>query len=371
VQTAFRRPGVPSFVRDNLAAKIKSSGLDLVDTETCFYIDSKSDLTPRQWEVLTWLLSETFEPEGFSTKGSLLQKESATQSTVVEVGPRLSFSTAWSTNAVAICHACGLKDITRVERSTRYLLNNQNVPKESLETFLNEVQDRMTQTQYSEPLSSFETGVSPQPVKLIDILGRGRAALQEINDEMGLAFDDHDLDMYINLFKEELKRNPTNVELFDLAQSNSEHSRHWYFRGRIVIDGVEQPESLMHVVKATLKEDTNSVIAFCDNSSAIRGFEIDTILPTKPGHPSPFEQKKVDYDILFTAETHNFPTGVAPHPGAETGTGGRIRDTHATEEAPSLWLVLHVIVLVTSTYQTTHCHGKTKTSATHPTSPPP
>lgn len=34
--------------------------------------------------------------------------------------------------------------------------------------------------------------------------------------------------------------------------------------------------------------------------------------------------------ILFTAETHNFPCAVAPYPGAETGTGGRIRDTHAT-----------------------------------------
>ncbi|MCX8070258.1 MAG: phosphoribosylformylglycinamidine synthase, partial [Thermodesulfovibrionales bacterium] len=36
------------------------------------------------------------------------------------------------------------------------------------------------------------------------------------------------------------------------------------------------------------------------------------------------------YHIIFTAETHNFPTGVAPFPGAETGTGGRIRDVHAT-----------------------------------------
>ena len=30
--------------------------------------------------------------------------------------------------------------------------------------------------------------------------------------------------------------------------------------------------------------------------------------------------------ILLSAETHNFPSGVAPFPGAETGTGGRIRD---------------------------------------------
>ncbi len=39
---------------------------------------------------------------------------------------------------------------------------------------------------------------------------------------------------------------------------------------------------------------------------------------------------EVDQDVIFTAETHNFPSGVAPFPGAETGTGGRIRDVHAT-----------------------------------------
>ena len=37
-----------------------------------------------------------------------------------------------------------------------------------------------------------------------------------------------------------------------------------------------------------------------------------------------------EYHVIFTAETHNFPSGVAPFPGAETGTGGRIRDVHAT-----------------------------------------
>lgn len=42
---------------------------------------------------------------------------------------------------------------------------------------------------------------------------------------MGLAFDEWDLDYYTSMFRDELKRDPTNVELFDIAQSNSEHSR--------------------------------------------------------------------------------------------------------------------------------------------------
>lgn len=48
----------------------------------------------------------------------------------------------------------------------------------------------------------------------------------------GLAFDDWDIDYYTELFKTKVQRNPTTVELFDLAQSNSEHSRHWFFKVR-------------------------------------------------------------------------------------------------------------------------------------------
>lgn len=47
---------------------------------------------------------------------------------------------------------------------------------------------------------------------------------------LGLAFDSWDLDYYTELFKNKLNRNPTSVECFDLAQSNSEHSRHWFFK---------------------------------------------------------------------------------------------------------------------------------------------
>jgi phosphoribosylformylglycinamidine synthase len=135
--------------------------------------------------------------------------------------------------------------------------------------------------------------------------------------------------MYSKLFQD-LGRNPTDVELFDLAQSNSEHSRHWFFRGKMVIDGHEKPHTLMELVKQTLVPPSNSVLAFCDNSSSIKGFQVETIVPENPTTSSPFTNKKLNYDLIFTAETHNFPTGVAPFPGAETGTGGRIRDVQAT-----------------------------------------
>ena len=132
---------------------------------------------------------------------------------------------------------------------------------------------------------------------------------------MGLGLDDWDIDYYYNLFVKDIGRNPTNVECFDLSQSNSEHSRHWFFKGRLIIDGQEIPENLMEIIKETLdRNPNNSVIAFKDNSSAIRGYTVQTIMPEKPGRPSGFRKTEVAYHIIFTAETHNFPSGVAPFP---------------------------------------------------------
>ena len=47
-----------------------------------------------------------------------------------------------------------------------------------------------------------------------------------------------------------------------------------------------------------------------DNSSTMKGYSIKALLPSKPGEPGPMEVKAVDYDVLLTAETHNFPTGI-------------------------------------------------------------
>ncbi|MFH1764730.1 MAG: phosphoribosylformylglycinamidine synthase, partial [Gemmatimonadota bacterium] len=211
------------------------------------------------------------------------------------------------------------------------LVRDQPLDEEEIRTFLSLVHDRMTELQYPEPLTSFETGMAPEELFSIPVLEEGRAALERVNRELGLAFDEWDLEYYTELFVKRIGRNLTSVEAFDIAQSNSEHSRHWFFKGRLVIDGQEMPNHLIEVVQRPLEaHPSNSVIAFKDNSSTIRGHSARTLIPREVGHPSPLQEEDVVFDVLFTAETHNFPSGVAPFPGAETGTGGRIRDTHAT-----------------------------------------
>ncbi len=324
----YRRPGLSDEQVRALLARVQrevSPEIVGIETEVCFHVEWQAPPRDSELRIVRWLLSETFLPEGFATSSFF-----PAGAVVVEVGPRLNFTTAWCTNALSIFQACGISAVSRIERSRRYLLRGQ-VSESTRAKFLAAVHDRMTEYPYDGPLRTFDTGIRPEPVREVPVLQQGRAALEQINRKLGLAFDEWDLDYYTRLFVEEMGRNPTDVECFDIAQSNSEHSRHWFFKGRLIIDGVEAPDHLIGMIQSTLQANPrNSVIAFRDNSSAIRGFRIRTLHPARPGQPCPMVERDVDYDILFTAETHNFPSGVAPFPGAETGTGGRIRDVHAT-----------------------------------------
>ncbi|PNW79730.1 hypothetical protein CHLRE_08g364800v5 [Chlamydomonas reinhardtii] len=334
VVQVYRYPGLSESTIHTLLRKAHEKVTDAItkiDGEQCYNVSLTKPLSASEAETLAWLLRETFEPELLSPASHL--PASGGNVTVVEVGPRAAFATAFSTNGVSICSSVGLTQVNRLERSRRFVLHSSRPLTEAEKArFAGLVHDRMTEEVYRAPVRSFTEGLqAPAPTFTIPLMAEGRAALEKINKEMGLAFDEWDLDYYTALFRDDMKRDPTNVELFDIAQSNSEHSRHWFFRGEIIIDGVKMDDTLFNLVKTPWKVNpNNSVVAFKDNSSAIRGFQVQPLLPVQPGAPSPLAPQDRDWDLLLTAETHNFPCAVAPFPGAETGAGGRMRDTHAT-----------------------------------------
>jgi len=292
------------------------------DFEICFNIGASEPLTAEELKTLQWLLAETFEPQNFAEKSLLDSGKN-----IVEIGPRLSFETADSSNAVSICHSCGLHKITRLECSRRYRLPENS----DREDFIVKNHDRMTEQVYAKPLQTFLTGGEPEKTFAVPLMSKGIEEMARFNREKGLGMDQWDMEFYVDLFTKVLKRDPTNVELFMLGNNNSEHARHWFFKGKLVIDGKPVPHSLLQLIKAPLAaHKSNSVIAFSDNSSAIKGYRITTIMPQQPGASSPFIAKEAIYHIIFTAETHNYPSGIQPFQGATTGTGGRIRDVQAT-----------------------------------------
>lgn len=267
----YRTPGSTIAKKNEIFNKLKQKceELEKLETEICFHIEINSPITNNQKEMLKWVLQDPLHPQNLYEHEQLNKGKTKI---LIEVGPRFNFSTSNSTNAVSICQSLGLHQVSRLEVSRRYLLCFKKEISTQTETELASLLfDRMTECRYTPqniPKNSFnEKLVKKEDIREIDIMGKGVAALKEIDEELGLAFDEADLVYYTNLFKAVLKRNPTNVECFDLAQSNSEHSRHWFFKGKMVIDGIEHEESLIDMIIDTQKHtNPNNVIKFSDNS---------------------------------------------------------------------------------------------------------
>jgi phosphoribosylformylglycinamidine synthase len=120
----YRTPALPEAKKNDLLTAVKqkiSADIQEIETEFCFNVEAEAPLTQEEAGTLQWLLSETFEPENFSGQSFLSQNtDKGSLGIILEVGPRMNFTTAWSANAVSVCHACALKKIVRIERSRRY-----------------------------------------------------------------------------------------------------------------------------------------------------------------------------------------------------------------------------------------------------------
>ena len=279
VERYYKQPGVGSAHKRSVIDKVKTA-LPVVKevhltTEVCFYVESKVEgLSEEDHSRLQWILTESFEEENLSRKSWMETGKTDGTACFVEIGPRLNFSTAWSTNAVSVCKGIGLEHVTRIEKSTRYLIvmtakggENITFNTDMRQKIVDCLHDKMTECEYKESLETFDIEVKPDECYEIDVMKNGQKALIKANKDLGLSFDEWDIEYYTKLFTDQLKRNPTSVECFDLAQSNSEHSRHWFFKGKMIIDNKFMPKTLMKMVMSTQEStNPNSLIKFSDNS---------------------------------------------------------------------------------------------------------
>ncbi len=304
------------------------SGVESIKTEFQFLVDSTGPLTPIEQGVLQNILSISYEPEGFVQKSFFND-----QDFVVPTGSKLSRVSPWSTRIVAVCHSSGLNTITRLERICRYKFTFKNGIKPDPETQdkINRVfHDFMTEQVYPDRLDSFDTNEVPKKTVVIDVLDKGYAVLERTNKELGAKLGVMQLRHIFNLSVKHQK-NPTDVFLFQCAQGISEHSKHPHFHACQQIDNVLKPFTLMEMIISTVDVNPgNSISHFHDNSSVIKGFDTFALCPANPLGPSPYVVKRIRYCFTFNGETHNYPTTVNSVPGAETGTGGRVRDNLAT-----------------------------------------
>jgi phosphoribosylformylglycinamidine synthase len=254
------------------------------------------------------------------------------------VMPRLGTVSPWASKATDIAHNCGLP-IHRVERVTEYrlqlkegLFGNKPLSGAELQAAAEGLHDRMTESVAFEREAArhlFDEREG-QPMVQVDVLGRGRTAIDAANVEWGLALSDDEIDYLAAAFAK-LGRNPTDVELMMFAQANSEHCRHKIFNAEFVIDGERQPLSMFGMIRNTEKRSPQrTVIAYNDNSAVMEGGVVERWLPQGFTNAPVYSARDELVHVLMKVETHNHPTAISPFPGASTGAGGEIRDEGAT-----------------------------------------
>ncbi|HRL92655.1 MAG TPA: phosphoribosylformylglycinamidine synthase [Pseudomonas sp.] len=245
------------------------------------------------------------------------------------VVPRFGTISPWSSKATDIANNCGLAKIQRLERGIAYYVAGELSDEQAAEVSA-VLHDRMTQLVLAklEQASALFSHAEPKPLTAVDVLGGGRAALEQANTQLGLALAEDEIDYLVKSFND-LGRNPHDIELMMFAQANSEHCRHKIFNASWDIDGQNQEKSLFGMIKNTYQMHSENVLsAYKDNASVIVGHTAGRFFPNPQTHQYGAVQEPVH--ILMKVETHNHPTAISPFSGASTGSGGEIRDEGAT-----------------------------------------
>ena len=288
--------------------------------EYIHFIDSATSLHDSDFSTLKKLLQYGPQIEQQQPNGMLLI-----------VTPRIGTISPWASKATDIAHNCGLNQINRIERGIAYYVESkQPLTAKQFNDFSSFIHDRMMETVLTDfnQAEKLFTQQQPKPLVTINLLEKGKIALEEANQQLGLALAADEIDYLLDNFTQ-LKRNPTDVELYMFAQANSEHCRHKIFNADWIIDGLPQEKSLFKMIKNTFEKTPDHVSsAYKDNAAVMSGSFVGRFYPSESSHQYDFHQEQTD--ILMKVETHNHPTAISPWPGAATGSGGEIRDEGAT-----------------------------------------
>jgi len=133
----------------------------------------------------------------------------------------------------------GIDEIERLEQSNTYLIQwidpkrAKRSPTELQDLLLDGMRllpnifdlfaDKMTQREYEKGEAPFDGATRRrEPYRTVDLGVDG--AIEKVNEALGLGFDTEDVFFYRDLFQKKLGRNPTDVELFDLASHYRVHT---------------------------------------------------------------------------------------------------------------------------------------------------
>lgn len=359
--------------------------VDGIYAEYIHFADLSSPLSKEENSKLEYLLeydSSTFHRKVMPSPKKIPSERSSKDSLLL-VMPRLGTISPWSSKASNIAYNCGLYKILRLERGVAFYIQSVKLTSCQWQKLSEILHDRMVETIFTDfpsskdifhkstsyisqeleftdsrnrvrltsldklsdysklpkcenfkkksykryKLSQHKSARVPD-LKKVDILKKGRAALEQANKKLNLALSEDQINYLLSSFTN-LQRNPTDVEIYMFAQTNSEHCRHKIFNANWIINGIKQPRSLFEMIKNTFEKTPDYILsAYKDNAAVMIGSRVGRFFPD--ANTGVYDYLQEDTHILMKVETHNHPTAISPWPGAATGSGGEIRDEAST-----------------------------------------
>jgi len=223
----------------------------------------------------------------------------------------------------------GLSDGTQVRTGQRFVLSG-SLSGEDLENIARRVLcNPLIQTYTLGPIAPTFThpATTARPwTREIALRAVDDERLMEISRRGVLALDLEEMRSIRDYFRRQ-GRDPTDVELETLAQTWSEHCGHKTFKAVIEYretaggdKGRESTQTIDGLLSTYLRSATEQIAAdwvlsaFVEDAGIIR-----------------FDDR---YELSFKVETHNHPSALEPFGGANTGTGGVIRDILGVSAQP-------------------------------------
>ena len=296
-----------------------------------------AEVAPRAHHLhgrVAYLVQRTrpLSPDSLSRLQSLLRSGSPPTGPTdfqLVIAPRAGTISSWSSRAEELLTACGVDGVGRLERLVLWRWEGVVHPAQraAIAALLH---DPMTEQAFSQIDACVDGMPHPNPpgFSVVPVGVHADGSLEETNEARGLGLPPPEL-RSLRAAVDALGRSPHDIELMMFAQLRSEHCRHQTFHARWTLDGVPQQRSLFEMIRLThAQHPGHTLSAYLDNAAVISGKTAARIVSNTESRTWHLHREPTH--LLMKVETHNHPTGIAPHPGAATGVGGELRDEGAT-----------------------------------------
>jgi len=285
------------------------------------------------WRLATHLLSDpltqTASWKRFNAQDRM-DKLEADGASVIEVAYRPGVTDPVAEQIVRAAHELGIDGVQKAATGLRFLVNGNQIQPEDLVLLAKRLLANPTVQRFSlheiDPVFPQSAGTN-SAVEQIAIRSMSVEQLLDLSRGRRAALDLAEMQAIQRYYQNE-NRDMTDVEFETIAQTWSEHCVHKTFKALVTLQNPGDGDSSTHAAETTINNLLKTYLRAATeqiNAPWVRSAFVDN------AGIIDFDDQ---YEVSFKVETHNHPSAIEPFGGANTGTGGVIRDVMGVSAKP-------------------------------------